>query len=120
MGIHSEAKLNRKFMEFAKLMNVYLNHFPKHEKFALANRIRSTAYEVYDLISEGQKRYIYKFRKSVNKEHQESVVSLLGHAKQTNSLGYMLKIIKEEIRNGKNLRIPKSYGRIYDALPAGA
>lgn len=60
MGIHSEAQLNRKFMEFAKLMNIYLNHFPKHEKFALASRIRSTAYEVYDLISEGQKRYIKK------------------------------------------------------------
>jgi four helix bundle protein len=57
MGIHSEAELNRKFMEFAKLMNIYLNHFPKHEKYALANLIRNTAYEVYDLISEGQKRY---------------------------------------------------------------
>ena len=43
-----------------KLLNVYLNHFPKHEKFALANRIRNTAYEVYDLIVEGQKRYIKK------------------------------------------------------------
>src|SRR3990172_3589792 len=60
MGIHSEAGLDRKFMELAKLMNIYLNHFPKHEKFALANRIRSTAYEVYDLISEGQKRYLKK------------------------------------------------------------
>lgn len=60
MGIHSEAELNRKFMEFAKLLNIYLNHFPKHEKYALANRIRNTAYEVYDLISEGQKRYIKK------------------------------------------------------------
>jgi len=60
MGIHSETELNRKFMEFAKLMNIYLNHFPKHEKYALANRIRNTAYEVYDLISEGQKRYIKK------------------------------------------------------------
>ena len=57
MGIHSEAGLNRKFMEFAKLLNIYLNHFPKHEKYALANRIRSTAYDIYDLISEGQKRY---------------------------------------------------------------
>lgn len=47
-------------MEFAKLLNVYLNHFPKHEKYALANRIRNTAYEVYDLISEGQKRYFKK------------------------------------------------------------
>ena len=44
-------------MEFAKLMNIYLNHFPKHEKYALANRIRSTAYELYDLITEAQKRY---------------------------------------------------------------
>ena len=60
MGIHSEAGLNRKFVEFAKLMNIYLNHFPRHEKYALANRIRNTAYEVYDLISEGQKRYIKK------------------------------------------------------------
>lgn len=40
MGIHSEAGLNRKFMEFAKLMNIYLNHFPKHEKYALANLIK--------------------------------------------------------------------------------
>lgn len=57
MGIHSEAGLNRKFMEFAKLLNIYLNHFPKHEKYALANKIRNTAYDVYDFISEGQKRY---------------------------------------------------------------
>lgn len=57
MGLHSEAGLNRKFMEFAKLLNIYLNHFPKHEKYALANKIRNTAYDVYDFISEGQKRY---------------------------------------------------------------
>lgn len=43
MGADSAAQLNRKFIEFAKLLNVYLNHFPKHEKYALANRIRSTA-----------------------------------------------------------------------------
>jgi len=60
MGIHSEAGLNRKFMEFAKVMNVYLNHFPRHEKYALANRIRNTAYEMYDYITEGQKRYFKK------------------------------------------------------------
>ena len=60
MGVHSETELNRKFIEFAKLLNIYLNHFPKHEKYALANQIRSTAYEVYDLISEGQKKYYKK------------------------------------------------------------
>ncbi|CAK0771463.1 hypothetical protein CCP3SC15_4320005 [Gammaproteobacteria bacterium] len=57
MGIHSEAGLNRKFMEFAKLLNIYLNHIPRHEKYALSNRIRNTTYEIYDHLSEGQKRY---------------------------------------------------------------
>jgi len=60
MSANSEAQLNRKYMEFVKLLNIYLNHFPKHEKYALANRIRNTAYEVYDLISEAQKRYFKK------------------------------------------------------------
>jgi hypothetical protein len=40
MGINSEAALNRKFIEFIKLLNIYINHFPKHEKYALSNRIR--------------------------------------------------------------------------------
>jgi len=60
MGIHSEAILNRKYMEMIKLLNIYLNHFPRFEKYALNNNIRNTAYEVYDLISESQKRYIKK------------------------------------------------------------
>jgi len=55
-----EASLDRKFVETMKLLNVYLNHFPKHEKYALCNRIRNTAYELYDLISESQKRYFKK------------------------------------------------------------
>jgi len=60
MGIHSEAILNRKYMEMIKLLNIYLNHFPRFEKYALSNNIRNTAYEVYDLITEAQKRYIKK------------------------------------------------------------
>ena len=43
-----------------KLLNIYLNHFPRFEKYALSNNIRNTAYEVYDLITESQKRYIKK------------------------------------------------------------
>ena len=57
MGIHDEAKLDQKFMEFAKLMNIHLNHFPKHEKFGLALEIRQAAYQVYGFIVEAQKRY---------------------------------------------------------------
>ena len=57
VGLHSEAALNRKFAEFALLMNHYLNHFPKHEKYALCQEIRKAAYEVYGYIVEAQKRY---------------------------------------------------------------
>ncbi len=60
MGIHSEAILNRKYMEMIKLLNIYLNHFPRFEKFALSNNIRNTAYGVYDLITECQKKYYKK------------------------------------------------------------
>jgi hypothetical protein len=44
----------------AQLMNVYLNHFPKYEKYALCQSIRSAMYGVYGLIVETQKRYTKK------------------------------------------------------------
>lgn len=55
-----EAGMNRKFMEMIKLLNIYLNHFPRFEKFALANNIRNTAYDLYDLITECNKRFFKK------------------------------------------------------------
>jgi len=42
-----------------------------------------------------RKYSLYKFKKMVKKGKQESIVSLLGHAKRTNSLLYMLNILKE-------------------------
>ena len=44
-------------MEVAKQLNVYLLHFPKHEKYALVNTIKNDLYQVFRLIVEGQKRY---------------------------------------------------------------
>lgn len=55
-----EVTLNRKFVEMMKLLTIYLNHFPRYEKFALTNDIRNTAYRLYDLITECQKRYYKK------------------------------------------------------------
>ena len=60
MGVHSEPRLYRKMVELLKLLNIYLNHFPKHEKYALCNNIRNTAYAVFDHITEGEKRYLKK------------------------------------------------------------
>jgi four helix bundle protein len=72
MGLHDEAKLDKKFMEFAKLMNIHLNHFPKHEKYGLALEIRRSAYAVYGFIVEGQKRYHKKTALSnLDVEHEK-------------------------------------------------
>lgn len=60
MGAHDEAKLDVKFIEFAQQMNLYLNHFPKHEKFGLSQQIRNAAYAVHGYIVESQKRYMKK------------------------------------------------------------
>lgn len=57
MGTHCEARLNRKFVDFANRLNLYLNHFPKHEKYGLCLAIRQAAYDVYGYIIEAQKRY---------------------------------------------------------------
>jgi hypothetical protein len=46
-----------KCRDLIKLMNVHLNHFPNHEKYALCQHIRQAAYEVYDMLVECQKRY---------------------------------------------------------------
>lgn len=63
-----------------------------------------------------RKHSLYKFKKAVKAIRQESIVSLLGHAKYTSSLPYMLRLIREENNNGEDIQIPKSYRQIYDAL----
>lgn len=71
-SLKGEVTLNRKFVEMMKLLNVYLNHFPRFEKYALANNIRNTAYRVYDLIVECQKRYYKKSSlTSLDIEHEK-------------------------------------------------
>ena len=60
MSVHSEAIMNQKFFEMIKLLKIYLNHFPKDEKLALSLSIKNTAIEIFDLITESQKRYYKK------------------------------------------------------------
>ena len=94
MGQHSEAELNRKFIETAKLMNIYLNHFPKFEKYALAQQIRQCMYEVYAMIVEAQKRYHKKSTLThldVRHEQWHMLVNL------AHSLGYF------EFKDGKEI-----------------
>lgn len=58
-----------------------------------------------------RKYSLYKFKRSVKANKQESAVSLLGHAKRTNSLRYMLYIIKR-ISSPKAIILPKNYKQI--------
>lgn len=46
-----------KMIELAKLANIHLNHFPKHEKYGLSQSIRTAMYDLFELIVECQKRY---------------------------------------------------------------
>lgn len=54
---HPEAAILCKCREMILLLNVHLNHFPKHEKYGLCQSIRQAAYDVYALLAECQKRY---------------------------------------------------------------
>lgn len=92
MGLHSEAKLTRKFTEFARLLNTYLNHFPKHEKYGLALQIRNAAYDVFGLMVEGQKRFHKKTTLSNLDVRHEQLRMLLGLAHELGYFGF---------RNGK-------------------
>ena len=65
-----------------------------------------------------RKHSLYKFNKSVKKKNYESIASLLGHAKKTNSLRYMIGAIKEANENGNHIPIPKNYRSIYHTYAA--
>jgi len=93
-----EVTLNRKFVEMMKLLNVYLNHFPRYEKFALSNNIRNTAYKVYDLIVECQKRYYKKSSlTALDIEHEKLRMQIF----LANELGYFA--FKDGAKNMKKV-----------------
>jgi four helix bundle protein len=116
MGQHSEAELNQKFVEAAKLMNIYLNHFPKFEKYALAQQIRQCMYEVYALIVEGQKKYHKKTTLTHLDVRHEQWRMLVNLAHQ---LGYFeFKDGKEELETPKKLAAHRhlAISRLVDEL----
>lgn len=57
---------------------------------------------------------MYKFRRAVKARAQESINSLLGHAKATDTIKYFLTILRKENDNGANIKIPKDYRPIYN------
>lgn len=52
-----EASLHLKQLYMIKLLNIHLNHFPKHERYGICQQIRNVAYDIYNITTECQKRY---------------------------------------------------------------
>lgn len=92
MGLHSEASIHKKITDLAKQLNLYLNHFPNHEKYGLCLQIRQSLYTMYGHMVEAQKRYHKKTAlSSLDIEHEKlRWFCFLAH-----ELGYF------EFQNGK-------------------
>jgi len=56
-SIHAQAGLHRKLVLFAAQLEMYLAHFPSCHKYALTQQIRAAYVDVYNLVTEAQKRY---------------------------------------------------------------
>lgn len=109
MALHSEAQLDRRFVEMVRLLNTYLNHFPKHEKYGLALEIRRAAYAVYALIVEAQKRY-HKKTTLTNMDIAHEQLRMF--VRLANELGYF------EFKDGVNEAGPATAVRRYSAISA--
>ena len=56
-SMHAEAGLHRKLVLFAVQLEGYLAHFPNCHKYTLTQGIRQAFLDVYNLVTEAQKRY---------------------------------------------------------------
>lgn len=102
-----EASILRKCADLIALMNVHLNHFPRHEKYALQQEIRNAAYEVYGLLIECQKKYHNKTSLSRLDIRHEQLRMLINLAFE---LGYY------SYHDGKRNRTEQESLRRYTAL----
>ncbi len=57
MRLDPEATISLKCRELIKLLNINLNHFPRHEKYGLCQEIRQAVYGVFAGIVTCQKQY---------------------------------------------------------------
>ena len=62
-----------------------------------------------------RKYSLFKFRRAVKKGKVESVISLLGHARHTTSLPYMMRMLRElnpDLRRSLPARVKNFYTRL--------
>lgn len=130
MGLHDEAKLDAKMLDLIKLLNVYLNHFPKHEKYGLAlsrlvdevgrmlggwinaerasRGINFVGYRTWASKRFVRRHSLYTFRRAVRQDNLESAAAVLGHARHTHSRQHMLNHCKDH-NHGLYHRLPQAH-----------
>ena len=102
-----EVNLHIKLFKMIALANIYLNHFPRHEKYGLAQQIRNVMYDIYNLVTECQKRYHKKTTlTSLDIKHEQlRMLFKLAH-----ELNYL------QFKNGKRCDTEKEANRRYIAI----
>ena len=93
-----------KMVDLGKILHLYLNHFPKYEKYCLCSSIRSNYYEIYDILIEVAKRYHKKTSlTNLDISHEQLRMKLL----LAKELGYFT------FKNGIKTRSKKIEARRY-------
>lgn len=85
--------LYRSMVKLITQMHIYLGHFPKYEKYALNNQIRNVMLDIYNLITECNKKY-YKTTSLTNLDIKHEQLRMLIN------LAYELNYFK--FKDGKN------------------
>lgn len=87
-SIHSEASLHRKLVLFAVQLEGYLAHFPNCHKYTLTQGIRQAYLDVYNLVTEAQKRYHKKTSLTQLDVRHEQLRMMLHLANEMGLFGY--------------------------------
>lgn len=87
-SMHAEAGMHRKLVLFAVQLEGYLAHFPNCHKYTLTQGIRQAFVDVYNLVTEAQKRYQKKTTLTQLDIRHEQLRMLVHLANELGLFGY--------------------------------
>lgn len=87
-SIHAEAGLHRKLVLFGVQLEGYLLHFPHCHKYTITQAIRQAFIDVYNLVTECQKRYQKKTTLTQLDVRHEQLRMLLNLAHELGLFGF--------------------------------
>ena len=87
-SIHAEAGMHRKLVLFAAQLEGYLAHFPNCHKYTLTQGIRQAFLDVYNMVTECQKRHFKKTSLTQLDVRHEQLRMMLHLANELGLFGY--------------------------------